>query len=389
MLRNIRLSRRKAIELGALASLGVLAQSKVLHQYAVGQALDNPNRNFKVWGKRSLRERAAAKGLLFGTESSYTSLRSDRALARNIIRECNLLVAGGLKWYLPPHPLRPSPYTFDFTTGDWIANFAKMNKLRLRGHTLVWHLSLPPWFEETVTPQNAENFLEKHIRTVIGHFAGQVHSWDVVNEAIDPNDGRADGLRTTPWLNLLGEDYIDLAFRIAASADPKARLVYNDYDLEYDIPSNEAKRSAVLNLLERLKSKGTPIHALGIQGHLTGHETRFNAEKFRKFLADVASLGLKILITEMDVSEKELPSDLAARDRIIAGVYEFFLSATLDERAVIAIITWGLSDRYTWLSDFEPRSDGAAVRPLPLDQNFRRKLAWNAIARTFDQAPKR
>ena len=123
--------------------------------------------------------------------------------------------------------------------------------------------------------------------------------------------------------------------------------------------------------------------------HLAGHETRFNAQKFRKFLADVASLGLKILITALDVSEEGLPADFQERDRIMAGAYEDFLFATLDEQAVTAVITWGLSDRYTWLTDFYPRSDGAAVRPLPLDENFQRKLSWSAIARAFDQAPVR
>jgi endo-1,4-beta-xylanase len=216
-----------------------------------------------------------------------------------------------------------------------------------------------------------------------------MHSWDVVNEAIAVEDGRPDGLRKTPWLDLLGPNYIDLAFRLAAQADPQALLVYNDYGLEYDTPQDEAKRAAVLKLLERLKSQGTPIHAFGMQSHLSGHETKFNPQKLRKFLGDVASLGLKIMITELDAIDEKLPLNIAVRDRIIAGAYEDYLSAALDEKAVIAVITWGLSDRYTWLSEFKPRKDRAAVRPLPFDRNFNRKLAWNAIARAFDRAPKR
>jgi endo-1,4-beta-xylanase len=191
-------------------------------------------------------------------------------------------------------------------------------------------------------------------------------------------------LQNTPWLEFLGPDYIDLAFRVAAEADPKALLVYNDYGLEYD----EAKRTALLKLLERLKSNGTPIHAVGIQSHLSGSDT-INPKNLRNFLSDVASLGLKILITELDVRDKELPLDVVVRDRIVARTYEDYLSVVLDELAVIAVLTWGLSDHNTWLSWSQPRRDGASVRPLPLDADSTPKLAWNAIARAFDSAPKR
>jgi endo-1,4-beta-xylanase len=159
--------------------------------------------------------------------------------------------------------------------------------------------------------------------------------------------------------------------------------------LEYNTSEHEAKRTAVLKLLERLKSKGTPVHAFGMQSHLLGHETRFNPQKLRDFFRNVASLGLKIMITEMDVADKSLPLDIQVRDRIVAGVYEDYLSVALDEKAVIAVITWGLSDKYSWLNEFQPRPDRKPVRPLPLDAQMQPKLAWNAIARAFDHAPKR
>jgi endo-1,4-beta-xylanase len=258
-----------------------------------------------------------------------------------------------------------------------------------RGHTLGWHEALPEWFEEVVNRRNAEKFLVEHITTVTKHYAGQMHSWDVVNEAIETRDKRSDGLKNTPWLKFLGPDYIELAFRVAAQADPKALLVYNDTALEYNTPRDEARRNAVLKLLERLKSRGTPIHGFGIQSHLYGHETRFNPKKLRKFLADVASLDLKILVTELDVRDQNLPKDLKIRDRIVAAAYEDYLSVVLDEKAVIAVLNWGLSDSHTWLAQYAPRSDGLAIRALPFDSNLKPKLAWNAIARAFDQASKR
>ncbi|BAZ30895.1 endo-1,4-beta-xylanase [Cylindrospermum sp. NIES-4074] len=389
---NWLLSRRRIFKLGlgALTGIGAVVAAKNIYWSQQIQALDNPNRTFIASGKVSLKERAAAKGLIYGTAVRYPDLSLDVKLAASVALECGMLVPEWeLKWFAGKQPLRPSPDSFDFQMGDWMVNYAKTHDLLFRGHTLVWHESLPPWFRNTVNRQNAREFLAQHIKTVMQHYAGKIHSWDVVNEAINLGDNRSDGLRTTPWLKLLGTDYIDLAFRLAAESDPQTLLVYNDFGLDYDTPQDEAKRIAVLKLLEKLKSKGTPIHALGIQAHLLPGKNKFNQEKLRRFLRDVASLGLKIMITEMDVADKDLPVDIKIRDRIIAGVYEDYLSAALDEKAVIAVITWGLSDRNSWLSEFQPRDDHAPVRPLPLDAQMQRKLVWNAIARAFDHAPKR
>ncbi|MBV9386020.1 MAG: endo-1,4-beta-xylanase [Chroococcidiopsidaceae cyanobacterium CP_BM_ER_R8_30] len=391
MSKHCLLNRRRALwfSLGTLVGIGTFAGRKEINWSRQIQALNDSKRDFTVVGQASLKERAAAKGLIYGSEGEYRTLSSDAKFATCFVRECSMLVNAELKWYLPSNPLRPSPDRFDFTAGDWLVEFAQLHGLLLRGHTLVWYQSLPPWFEETVNSQNAEQFLVKHIRTVVKRYAGKMHSWDVVNEAVDPTAGRSDGLRKTPWLKFLGPSYIDLAFRLAAEADPQALLVYNDNEMDYDVRENEAKRNAVLKLLERLKSVGTPIHALGIQAHLLGNETYFNPKKMRNFLKDVASLGLKILVTEMDVTDKDLPFNLLVRDRMVAKTYENYLSVVLDEPAVIAVLTWGLSDRYTWLSQFQPRPDNAPVRPLPLDARMNPKLAWNAIARAFNSAPRR
>jgi len=386
-------SRRHTLWLGlaSLTTVGAIATAKGAYQNKQYQdqkllALGNRQRDFTVAGKGTLRQRAAAKGLIYGAAGGKERLSSDSAFATRFAQECGILVPEGeLKWAA----VRPTPDKFDFTYSNWLVKFARTHGMLFRGHTLVWHEALPKWFKETVNRQNAEKFLVEHITTVTKRYAGQMHSWDVVNEAIEPKDKRADGLKNTPWLQFLGPDYIELAFRVAAQADPKALLVYNDTALESDTSRDEARRTAVLRLLERLKSRGTPIHAFGIQSHLWSHETRFNPKKLRKFLADVASLGLKILITELDVVDQKLPGDTAVRDRIVAATYEDYLSVVLDEPAVIAVLTWGLSDRYTWLSKYQPRKDHAPVRPLPLDAQLNRKLAWNAIARAFDNAPKR
>lgn len=377
------LTRRRAFMLGVGA---FTLTGGLMHLNNQMQAISNDNRNFSVRGNTSLRDRAAAKGLIYGAAASHRVLASDKNFAARFAQECAILVP---EWELKWGTVRPSPNRFNFAPGDWLLKFAHHNKMLFRGHTLVWHQSIPRWFSDQVDRHNAEQTLREHITKVVGHYAGQVHSWDVVNEVIHLDSGRSDGLRKWPWLQFLGPDYIDIAFHTAAEADPKAMLVYNEHSLDYNTRDDEAKRVATLKLLERLKSRGTPIHAFGVQAHLRGDETRLNAKKLKAFLRNVADLDLKILVTELDVTDKKLPKNPNIRDRTVANSYEDYLDVVLDEPAVIAVLTWGLSDRYTWLSSHKPRQDRAAVRTLPLDAQLQRKLAWKAIARAFDRAPKR
>lgn len=387
MMFKLSLKRRRFLHtsLSVLAGVGAVTVGKTFNEYST-QANEEAKRSFKVFNKAPLKKRAAARGIIYGAATMQKYLISDTNFRSRFIQECGILVPENeLKW----DTLRPSPSQFDFKSADWLLSFARRNGMLFRGHTLVWHMQLPHWFKEVVNQRNAEQFLLKHIATVTKRYAGQMHSIDVVNEAIEPGHGRPDKLRKTPWLEFLGSDYIELAFRAAATYDSKAILVYNELGLEYDTADGEARRTGVLKLLEKLISKGTPIHALGIQSHLIGHETRFDSKKFRNFLAQVASLGLKILITELDVVDQKLALDSNIRDRTVAARYQDYLLAALDERAVIAVLTWGLSDKYTWHSSFNPRLDKAPVRPLPLSNTLERKLAWNAMATAFDQAPKR
>lgn len=376
--------------LGALVGFGTVSTAKSILLNRRLQALDNPHRDFTVTEHCSLKECARKKGLIYGGSARYEQLIEDRQFAEQFIQESGILVPEWeLKWSAGNKLLRPGPDEFDFSAADGMADFASKNNLLFRGHTLIWHESLPKWFQEVVNYDNAKQIMEHHIKTVVGRYAGRMHSWDVVNEAIayDPiKSKRADRLRETPWLKFLGPDYIDLAFRIAAAADPKAMLVYNDFGVDYGDTMSRVKRQAILDLLKSLKEKGTPVHALGIQAHLKGDSNYFYPKSLRQFLREVAKLDLKILITEMDVIDKKLPAAIDVRDRIVAGAYEDYLAVVLDEPAVIAVITWGLSDRYTYLSEYHPRTDGKSVRPLPLDTTLKHKLAWNAIARSLNHS---
>ncbi|MBW4658260.1 MAG: endo-1,4-beta-xylanase [Drouetiella hepatica Uher 2000/2452] len=358
------------------------------------EAAQVTQQKFAVNGTEDLRDRAARKGLIFGSFSGldYDKFAQNSVLQSTFIRECNLIVAG-----VYATDTRPDINRFNLSSSDGLAQFAAQHKLLFRGHPLVWHEANPEWLKNKLNDPNASyeevrNLLVNNVSTIVQRYAGQVHSWDVVNEAIEPGDRRSDSLRITPWFKRLGPDYIELAFWTAAEADPRALLVYNDNGLEYDTSYHDQRRDGVLRLLSDLKSKNVPVKALGIQAHLNqldekGNRRQFNPDKMRSFLQEVANLGLKILITELDVTDQSLPADLSQRDRIVAETYGEFLSVVLEQPAVIAIITWGLSDAHSWLIDFAPRSDGLPVRSLPFDADFNRKLAWNAIAIALDNAP--
>ena len=321
----------------------------------------------------SLNTLARETNRLYGAAVNENLFR-DPQFADVVATECGILVPEvALKWMT----LRPTSTTYNFAPADAIQEFAVRHGMLFRGHTLFWHTGggLPYWMNDILTPQNAQAHVTDHIRTVVGRYAGRMHSWDVVNEVVNPGDGRPDGLRDSPWLRLLGEDYIAKAFRLAAECDPASLLVYNEFGLDYATPPCEEKRQAVLRLLTRLKREEVPVHALGLQAHLRA-DGCVDPVVLLDFIHRVEDLGLKILITELDVDDMVLPEGVAGRDEMVAASYRGYLDTVLRSDGVLAILTWGLSDRYTYL----PRES----RPLPFDAELRHKPAWFAIKDSFD-----
>ncbi|MEO6922547.1 MAG: endo-1,4-beta-xylanase, partial [Bryocella sp.] len=215
-------------------------------------------------------------------------------------------------------------------------------------------------------------------------------SWDVVNEAIDPNDHLPGALRNTPWYKLLGPKYIDIAYRTARQADPHALLVYNDYGIEEDNEPSAQKRTAVLELLRGMQRRGVPIDALGIQSHLTASSPAGYGVGLAGLIADVERMGLKVFITELDVNDRRLPAAIPERDDAVAKTYAQYLKLVLAHKPVIAVLTWGITDKATWLNtkDFG-RSDGLPERPLPFDPNLKPTPAFFAEVNALRSAPKR
>jgi endo-1,4-beta-xylanase len=227
----------------------------------------------------------------------------------------------------------------------------------------------------------------------VRHYRGRVAAWIVANEVTSPRGVR--GFRTdVPWYQTIGPSYVAEAFHLAHEADPSALLVLNEYGFETVNQWHEQpgpRRRATLQVIDQLLADGVPVHALGVQAHLLADQfaDRFDATAYLQWLSDVADRGLPVLITELDVLDDGLPADVAARDAAVADVYRRYLDVTLSHPAVKAVLTFGLSDRYTWLQEDYPREDGAPRRPLPYDEDLRPKPAYDALSDTLGNAPER
>jgi endo-1,4-beta-xylanase len=341
----------------------------------------------------ALRQLAAEKGLLYGTTISATQITGDPEFIALVLREAGLVVAENeMKWQVMNRGARGDD---DYGPADTIADFAFKHGLILRGHNLLWYMRTPSWFFDLESRKEMESAVREHIHSLAGRYRGKVHSWDVVNEPIEPKDGRPDGLRKSVFLEMMGPEYLGLAYHTARETDPAARLVVNEYDVELDAPEQEARRIALLNLLERMQRAGIPVDAVGIQAHLScAGGPPFSASVLRQFLSRIAGLGLTIQITELDVTDQDAPADQTIRDRLVADTYSRFLDAALDEPAVKVVVTWGLSDRHSWIvrretNESKWRKDAMLSRPLPFDADLKPKPAFDAMARAFTHAPER
>ncbi|KQP58996.1 endo-1,4-beta-xylanase [Methylobacterium sp. Leaf112] len=337
-----------------------------------------------AWSADGLNAAAARKGIAYGSAVNITPLRQNPAYGRALARECGVLV--------PENAMKlayawRAPGPIDFSFADETVAFAQGNGQCLRGHTLVWHEGIPAWAQERIA-RDAEGFLREWIGAMAGRYRCRIEAWDVVNEICGPDSGRADGLRASPWLAALGSGYVDRAFTILHEADPGAAGVWNENDLELDADWIAPRRAMVLRTLEGMVRRGVPIRRLGLQGHLYARHP-LDQDKLRRFLRDVAGLGLAIEVTEFDVNDRDFPADLPARDRAVSDLARRFLDVVLDEPATLNVLTWDITNANTWLNTNPQRrrADGLTQRALPLDEAFARTPLWWAMHRAFSDAP--
>jgi endo-1,4-beta-xylanase len=329
-----------------------------------------------------LHARAAPKGLFYGCAVSTSALTDDPVLTARIAADCGMLVAEyAFKWAA----LHPGHDQYDWKQADTLMTFAASHGMRVRGHTLVWHASNPDWLAAALTtPTVTERILREHIGVVVGRYRDRIAHWDVVNEPLRLEDGLPFDLRRHLWLTSLGPAYFDIAFDACQMADPTALRVLNEFGLDYAVASQQRRRQSVLRLLASLLDRKVPVDALGMQAHLDGAETAFDPAVMTAFLDDVADLGLKVIVTELDVRDDRLPADVALRDVAVAAQAGLYLRTVLAHKAVLGVLTWGLSDKGTWLNQTFPRTDGLPQRPLPCDEACAPKPMWRTIAQTLD-----
>ncbi len=337
---------------------------------------------------------AAGPELLIGCAVSSRDLEDPR-LVSLILRQFNCLTPDN---EMMPSYLVDATGRFTFERGDRVADFARRHRLPLFGHMLVWHHETRDWlfldqYGQPLPREKALANLERHIRTVAGHYRGQVRAWAVVNEAI--SDRPEEYLRPTPAQRAIGDDYIAHAFQFAHAADPDAELYYNDYNIE-----EPDKLEKTLRLLRSLRARGVRVDAVGIQGHW--HLDYPDTAIIRTAIRTFHEAGFKVFITELDVDvlprttsgadlvsveegPNPFPGELPdAMQQRLAGRYREIFEALLAPPGVAMITFWGIDDDHSWLNDFPVRN--RTNHALLFDREVRPKPAFFAVIEALTRA---
>jgi endo-1,4-beta-xylanase len=294
-----------------------------------------------------------------------------------------------MKW----EAIHPRLGVYTFGNADYLVKYAEDNGMNVVGHTLVWHSQTPDWVftDENGNDLSREELLarmEDHIKTVVGRYKGRIKGWDVVNEAVEQNPvtGKWE-LRDSKWKQIIGDDFIEYAFKFAHEADPEAELYYNDYSA-----TDPGKRDAIYNMVKGLLDKGIRVDGIGMQGHWDmGYP---GPQQIKEAIELYSSLGVKVHITELDISvfawndrsnpyRSGLPEEVSAR---LAERYTQVFRVFKEYSDVIDRVTlWGVKDNHSWKNNF-PVS-GRSDYPLLFDSRGQAKPAfWGVVAAGLDEA---
>jgi endo-1,4-beta-xylanase len=325
---------------------------------------------------QNLRQAADHDGLLVSTAVRPSQL-TEPAYASTLAREFNMVEAeDAMKWWV----LRPDAATYDFGQGDELVRFAQAHGMKVRGHCLVWGRSNPEWLTQGhFTALQLSRLLHEHIDRVMGHYAGQVFAWDVVNEALDENGN----VRSSIWYDEPGigfsghgTEYIERVLRWAHEADPHALLFYNEAEGE----GLNRKSDAIYAMVNDFKRRGVPIDGVGLQMHISLADADIPAiaADISTNIARLTALGVQVQITELDVSLPLDSSGLARAEDLSrqADVYRAIVRACLNSAGCTAIQTWGFTDKYSWIGS---HSRGARGQALPFDRAYQPKAAYHAV----------
>ena len=329
---------------------------------------------------------AARHGRYFGSAVRFTQLQAEPALRAAVLQDCAVLTPEvELKW----DAVEPMPGAWSLANIDGLIRFAVESGKAVRGHTLLWHRSTPAWVEQRLREQRDWKLIARHFAAMIPRYGDAIAEWDVVNEPIETGH-RMDGLRRNAFLEAFGPDYIRRALTEARALAPRARLMLNEYNLEYDNQEERDRRYLFLKLVEGLRRSGAPLDGIGLQSHLDLRKGTVSTSSIAAFIKELAGMGLAVVVTELDVKEAEYTAPADRRDRMVADEVRRYLDAVLAEPGVTGVVTWGLSDRHSWLEVLDEdyrRFPGAwqngsgpgLNRGLPYDAAMRRKPMYAAI----------
>jgi endo-1,4-beta-xylanase len=287
------------------------------------------------------RAAAEAIGRLFGAALNSGYLNSDSVYGGIAGAEFNYVTP---EWEMKWDPTEPSPNQFNFAPADGIMAFASEHGMSIKGHTLVWHYSLPAWVSKLTTAEDLRAAMTNHIQAVVGRYAGRIKAWDVVNEAL--TDSTPTSYRDTIFFNLLGETYIDQAFRAARAADPSALLFYNEANIDW----SSDKLDMTYRLVQRLLAAGVPIDGVGFQMHVTA-EGAPTQEGMAAALKRFTDLNLLVNFSELDVRVGTLAGDQAAKFEVQRRRYHDLVAACAQNSKCMSVTIWGVTDAHTWLDD--------------------------------------
>lgn len=347
---------------------------------------------------KTLKEALKDKFLIGAAVNTRQVSGNDKAGVRIVQEQFNSIVAENC---MKSQEIHPEENRYNFKQADEFVAFGEANKMVIIGHTLIWHSQLSRWFcvdknGDNVSPEVLKQRMKDHITTIMTRYKGRIKGWDVVNEAIE-DDG---SYRKTKFYEILGEEYIPLAFQYAHEADPDAELYYNDYSM-----ANPGRRAGVVKMIKDLKSRGIRIDAVGMQGHIGMDYPKI--DEFEKSLLAFAETGVKIMITELDLTVLPSPNpnvgaEVSAsfeykkemnpyQDGLPADVSQAwtnrmndFFRLFLKHQDVITRVTmWGITDNDTWRNNWPMM--GRKDYPLLFDRNYKAKPVVGLIIQEATQ----
>ncbi|WP_455170571.1 endo-1,4-beta-xylanase [Aegicerativicinus sediminis] len=323
-----------------------------------------------------------------GAALNFNQINATDSVVTSLIgREFSSITAENIMKSMNIHPQRD---TFNFGEADKFVALGEEYDMFIHGHTLIWHSQLSNWFREIEDSTEFAMATEKHVRDIVSRYKGRIHSWDVVNEALN-EDGT---LRESIFLKKMGEDYLASSFKWASEIDPETDLYYNDYNM-----TNLKKREGAIRMVKHIMDQGIKVDGIGMQGHW--HLNYPSLEEIEQSILDYAELGVKVAITELDISVLPNPRDLQGaeisqnfenNERLnpykeglpdsiqvkLANRYRDIFKVFLKHKDKISRVTfWGVNDGQSWLNGFPVR--GRTNYPLLFDREFKPKAAYDTI----------